>query len=233
MNRGLNEVMDLKCLQGMLGFLRQSNLRAKYITQLLSALFLLVALAACSNPNAPLKWTEDVRLPDGRIVTLTRYQEFKGPHELGDTPSESDYWFEFKHPDTGEVIRWQSNRDLAQTNALMVVDKTPFLLVTPSFGGYDRYQCPNPPYLLFRYEGSWKQIAVDHIPVKRFRVNMTFGASDSRKLIESSGNHLTADQTSNSMHNYVPYIINFSLMKKQIFDIQNCARNINWLIDKE
>lgn len=232
MNRGLNEVMDLKCLQGMLGFLRQSNLRAKYITQLLSALFLLVALAACSNPNAPLKWTEDVRLPDGRIVTLTRYQEFKGPHELGDTPSESDYWFEFKHPDTGEVIRWQSDRDL-RTLALMMDGKVPILLTRPAFGiSMRRYKCPNPPYLLFRFEGAWKQVSVEQIPVKRLRVNMTFGASDSRKLIESSQHRLTDKQTSNSEDDHRPFIINFSLMKEQTFDYENCDHPRNYLIEK-
>jgi hypothetical protein len=91
-------------------------------------LLLTTALSACNKSNAPLKWTEDVRLPDGRVVTLTRYQEFKGPHELGDTPSESDYWFEFKHPDTGEVVRWQSDRDL-ETLALMMDGKVPVLLL--------------------------------------------------------------------------------------------------------
>ena len=37
----------------------------------------ILPLAACGNGG--LKWTEDVLLPDGRTVTLTRYQEFKGP----------------------------------------------------------------------------------------------------------------------------------------------------------
>jgi hypothetical protein len=44
------------------------------------AAVLLPSFAACATS---LKWTEGVKLPDGRIVTLTRYQEFRGPHELG------------------------------------------------------------------------------------------------------------------------------------------------------
>jgi hypothetical protein len=193
---------------------------------------LLFILLGCSRQSSPLKWTEDVRLPDGRVVTLTRYQEFKGPHELGAPPTESDYWFEFKHPDTGQVVRWQSDRDLS-TMALMMDGKLPVLLVMPNFGGVYRNNCPNPPYLLFKFDGAWKQIPVTEIPVKRFRVNMTFGPTDSRREIKLSNYYLTAEQTSKSYHKTMPYIINFDLMKEQIFGIQNCGRETNWLVDKE
>jgi len=196
-----------------------------------SALMLSTVLIACGNASSPLKWTEDVRLPDGRILTLTRYQEFKGPHELGDTPSESDYWFEFKHPATGQIVRWQWDRTL-ETLALMMDGDVPILLVAPNFNGAGQHNCPNPPYLLYRFEGGWREEPVNQIPVKRFRVNMTFSPNYSRKLIESSHYHLTADQTGNSMHNYRPFIINFSLMKEQTFGIQNCGRNPDWLTEK-
>jgi hypothetical protein len=192
---------------------------------------LLFILLGCSRQSSPLKWTEDVRLPDGRVVTLTRYQEFKGPHELGDTPSVSDYWFEFKHPDTGQVVRWQSNRDL-RTMALMMDGKNPMLLTRPAFGSSMwTYNCPNPPYLLFKFDGAWKQIPVTEIPVKRFRVNMTFGPSDSRREIRLSNYHLTAEQTSKSYHNTASYIINFDLMKEQTFDKKNCGLSRNYLVD--
>jgi hypothetical protein len=173
-----------------------------------------------------------VRLPDGRVVNLTRYQEFKGPHELGQPPTESDYWFEFNHPDTGQVVRWQSDRDL-ETLALMMDGKTPVLMAKPAFGtSMSRYKCPNPPYLLFRFEGTWKQVPIEKIPVKRLRVNMTFGPSDSRKLIESSGYQLNAEQTSDSQHNYRPYVVNFSLMTEQSFDYANCDHPRNYLIEE-
>lgn len=201
-------------------------------TGIATALVLTVLLTACDKASSPLKWTEDVRLPDGRIVSLMRYQEFKGWRDLGSPPTVSDYWFVFKHPDTGQIVRWQSGREL-RTDALMMDGRLPVLLVTPDFSEADRYHCPNPPYLLFRFEGSWKQVPVEQIPVKRFRVNMTFAPSESRELIESSRYHLTAEQTSNSMHSYRPYIINFSLMKEQTFDIQSCGRPLNWLVDKQ
>src|SRR5690349_13643280 len=56
------------------------------------AAVLLPSLGACATS---LKWTEDVKLPDGRIVTLARYQEFRGIRELFQPPTESDYWLQF------------------------------------------------------------------------------------------------------------------------------------------
>lgn len=53
----------------------------------------MLPLAACGDNS--LNWTENVLLPDGRTVTLTRHQEFKGPHEPGQPPTTSAYWFEF------------------------------------------------------------------------------------------------------------------------------------------
>src|SRR5688572_10393325 len=136
---------------------------------------LIACLTGCSD--RPLAWTEDVLLPDSRVVTLKRYQEFEGPHEIGDTPTESDYWFEFKHPDTGETVRWESDRDL-DTLALMIHKGIPMLLVKPSFGSsLHRYKCPNPPYLLLEYGlHTWRDIPLQRLPVKTLRANMTFAA---------------------------------------------------------
>jgi hypothetical protein len=188
---------------------------------------LFASLTGCSD--RPLEWTEDVLLPDGRVVTLTRYQEFEGPHGIGDTPTESNYWFEFKHPDTGEVVRWESDRDLA-TLALLLSEGTPLLLARPEFGGFDRRNCPNPPYLLFRYDAGWQQVDLTTIPVRRIRVNVTASPKGKRELIRSSGNHLSVEKTQNSRHGNKPYIINFDLMTKQTFGPENCGRTINYLV---
>lgn len=196
-----------------------------------SALVFATGLAACDKLGTPLKWTEEVRLPDGRIITLTRYQEFNGWRDLGSPPTESDYWFEFRHPDTGQIVRWKWDRTL-ESLALMMDGRTPMLLVIPNFDGAEQHDCPNPPYLLYRFTGAWEQVPLAEIPVKRIRVNMTVGPSESRGLIERSKYHLTAEQTSNSMYSGRPYIINFNLMKEQTFGIQNCGRYPNWLIER-
>ena len=197
------------------------------ITALLAGLH----AGGCSRDDR-LQWTEDVRMPDGRVVTLTRYQEFKGPHELGDTPSASDYWFEFKHPDTGKTVRWESDRDLA-TLALMMDGTVPVLLARPHFGSsMQRFNCPNPPYLLFRFEhGAWVAAPVAEIPVKRLRANMTSNPDDERKHIVASRHRLSADDTSLTFMDNRRFIVNFALMKEQTFGRQNCGRLSNFLID--
>jgi hypothetical protein len=194
--------------------------------------FFFLAMASCSDHNAALKWTEDVLLPDGRTVTLKRYQEFKGPHELGSTPTVSDYWFEFKHPDTGQLVRWESDRDLV-TLALMMDSTAPVLLVKPAFGGVYRYGCPNPPYLLYRFDASqWQKFDIGRVPNKRVKVNMTEYPKERRELIVQSKNHLTVQQTQNVEYNYRPYVIDFNLMTQQTFATTNCSKQFDYLIEK-
>jgi len=132
---------------------------------------LLLALTACSERS--LEWTEDVELPDGRIVLLTRYQEFRGVHEPGQRPTPSDYWLEFDNPDSRARVRWNGRRDLG-TVALLMDEGMPELLMTPWLGGLRPWRCPDPPYLLFRYEaGQWKQIPLMALRGQKIRPNMT------------------------------------------------------------
>lgn len=194
---------------------------------------LIIAVGACKlGDSDPLKWTEDVKLPDGRIVTLTRYQEFKGTHEIGDTPNQSDYWLEFKNPTTGELVKWEQKGSGLSTLALMMDGDAPILLVTPDFGRAPReYDFPNPPYLLYKYEKSWVKVDLSSIPIKRIRVNMTFAPKDSRKLIIDSGGKLSALSTSATEFMGRPYWINFSRMNRQTFGAESHGREIEWLVE--
>lgn len=213
-------------------------------------------LLACTAKDDSLNWTEDVRLPDGRVVTLTRHQEFKGPYELGDSPTPSDNWFEFKHPDTGQVVRWQSELKIGErvpfgdklpalphdyhlglsTVELMMDSQTPMMLVKTEWSGSsDLYNCPSPRYLLYRWEtgSTWNLVPLDQIPLKRFRANMTLVDSERRKIIEASNFHLSAEQTSSSENSMgLPYILNFDLMRgSQTFGHQNCNGQADFLVE--
>ncbi len=196
--------------------------------------FLLAVIAICIAAalywrwydKTRLHWTEDVRLPDGRVLTLTRYQEFFGPYMLGDTPTESDYWFEFKHPTTGKVVRWEGKRELA-TVALMMRSETPVLLVTPQFSGDHEYNCPEPSYLLYQFENrAWQQVPLATIPVKRLRSNMTYAPKSYRGQIEASNNRLDANAAARNGARFSLADIDFGLMKEQVFGQPNgCNRN--------
>jgi hypothetical protein len=178
---------------------------------------LLTSLNACkANNSDALHWTEDVNLPDGRMVTLTRYQEFNGPHELGDTPTESDYYFEFKNPDTGEHIKWLGQRNL-NSLALFSHKGVFYLLTTPWYGDSGFYHnSPNPPYLLYSYKSKWDRVELTEIPIKRIRVNMVFAPKEMRELIKTR-HHISSSVSSNSFHKNMPYWIDFNRMERQTF----------------
>ena len=166
--------------------------------------------------RSDLDWTEDVLLPDGRVVTLKRHQEFRGPHQIGKQPSASAYWFAFINPDTGENIRWESKLAIS-TLVLMIHKKIPYLLTSPTFGSvYQIFNYPNPPYILYMHiNNEWKIIELENIPFKLVRVNMSYNLNDRRKNIEQSNYHLNKDQTYNSFYmGSLKYIINFNKMTK-------------------
>jgi hypothetical protein len=148
---------------------------------------LVLSLSACATS---LKWAEDVKLPDGRIVTLTRYQEFRGVHELFQPRTPSDFWLEFRNPDNKERVRWNGKRDLT-TVALLVEQGTPQLLMRLWFGGVEKWRCPDPPYLLFRYEaGKWTQTPLGELRGRKIRPNMTDSPPDAKADILSHNKHL-------------------------------------------
>lgn len=197
-------------------------------------------LVACGQ-SSELSWTEDVKLPDGQVVTLSRWVEFKGPHAMGDTATESKQRLEFKHPETGEKIKWENVKEqgTVKTVAIWMDKGRPMLLSTPAYGDDAfKFNCPNPPYLLHEYvAGQWQPRSLAQIPIKIIRANLTTHAKDTdkRNQIEANKRHLTAAQTSDSytyrdgVHK-VPYVMKFEGVPTQTFGNQNCDHDFNELL---
>jgi hypothetical protein len=114
-----------------------------------------LTLLAVYFGNSGLKWTEYVKLPDGRIITLERSVEFNGPNgAFGNPSTESEQHLKFKHPTTAEVIQWENQKEqgILHTVALWFERDRPVLLALPAYGDDSiKYNCPNPPYLLYEY----------------------------------------------------------------------------------
>jgi len=177
--------------------------------------------------RSDLDWTEDVLLPDGRVITLKRHQEFKGSYEIGDTPNPSNYWLEFSHPDTRERIRWEQNDGSANLWTLwLTINKDKVMLLTaPMFGSsYESNNYPYPPYILFQYKnGRWEKESLEKITPKRIRNNLTWNPKESRLRIEKLHYHLDKKETSDSyyqediyQHNR-PFWVNFDGVDRQVF----------------
>lgn len=179
-----------------------------------------LSLTHCGSDSSSLGWTEDVKLPDGRVVVLERHLDFGGSVTFGGPPSGGPYWFEFKNPDTGEKVRWEWNKpEYLQTVALQIKDGVPYLLTVPGYGNASEYyKCPNPDYLLFKYQGKWVQVPLQEIPFKRIRANMTLSVN--HQMVSGYGMHLSIHQVENADDQYKngrPYALNFSSLKEQRF----------------
>lgn len=206
-------------------------MRAPHLDFVVTLLVVIAGVAGCSD-NASLRWTEDVMLPDGPIITLDRYVEFKGgASRPGDPSTESLQKLSFRHPASGATIRWENSatEGLLRTIALWIEHDTPVLLTRPAYGGDSRkYKCPNPPYLLLAHvNGRWQLKPLADIGLDRLRSNMTSYVFEDRRRIEEGKHHLTAQQTSDS-YTYrdgkfrVPYMLVFKGMPAQSFDERNC-----------
>ena len=194
----------------------------------LLALIATALLAGCKP--SPLVWKEDVLLPDGRTVTLSRKQIWNdSSRTLDKGPADSS--FEFTDPDTKQRIRWASNDDYS-TRVLFKHAGTVYLLTSPAHGGGDfRLDCPTPSYLLFKWIGDrWQAVWLPDIPVKRLYWNMTINPDDNKiEEIEKSNFHLSADATMThigweSSQKQKPMNISFEGMTYQTFGRDRCKR---------
>ena len=178
-----------------------------------------IGLTACNMFQSDLDWTEDIILNDGRIIRLKRHQEFKGPHSLDQPPSASAYWIEFKHPDTGEKIRWANERNLAAV-ALFIENDEFWLLTTPKYASsWDMYDRPSPPYILYKYRNYWIRVPLHETPIKRIKVNLTTDPRLRMAEIKESEGHLNSAQTfETAFMGYPSCIINLEGVELQQFN---------------
>lgn len=194
------------------------------------ALTLPAMAALLSGCGDPLTWREEILLPDGRVVTAVRYQEFKGPSEPFKSATASYYRLEFRNPDTGEKVIWENSRDLA-TVSLSINDKIPELITTPNFGTL-RYRCPDPPYVAFRYiDGQWVRVALTDLARKAFVPNMTvWSIGYLRPSIEAQGGRWSArDVAAHLPEKLRGKTIDLTGLDKQQFgDPKQCSDPDNW-----
>ena len=194
------------------------------------ALTLPAMAALLSGCGDSLRWREEILLPDGRVVTAVRYQEFKGPSEPFKPPTSSDYRLEFRNPDTGEKVIWKYGRDLA-TVALSINDTIPELVTTPNYAGL-RFRCPDPPYIAFRYiDGQWAQVELTDLARKVFEPNMTVDNVDYlRPSIEAQGRRWSArDVATHLPEKLRGKTIDLTGLDKQRFgNPRQCSEPDNW-----
>lgn len=146
----------------------------------------IVALYATAVAEAGLfgfggdSWQEEVLLHDGSKIVVTRSQTYGGRHELGQSSPVKEHTITFTLPGLNNTISWTSEYDesLGRTNfkplGLHVLNGTPYIVVKPNLMlSYNKWGRPNPPYVIFRYDGiAWQRIPLEELPAELTNINL-------------------------------------------------------------
>ncbi|MFY9259922.1 MAG: hypothetical protein WAO71_05360 [Gallionella sp.] len=114
-----------------------------------------------------ITWTEEVKLLDGRVITVTQKRRIEGQ-----MPREA--WLTFKLPEFGDKeIVWHENLG---TQVLNVYQGKLYVISDfPSIVEFRQYGSPFPAYVAFRYDnGQWLRILFNEIPKAIYDSNMYF-----------------------------------------------------------
>lgn len=135
-------------------------------------------VGGCSG-NSIITWEEEVKLLDGRVITVTqkrRYDTDKMPREA---------WLTFRLPEfSNQEIVWHENLEIQVLN----VYQGKLYLVGYTYGIHEFRQYDRPPslHISFRYDtGQWVRIPLSEIPVAIYDTNMYPGnmGLDRRKQV--------------------------------------------------
>jgi hypothetical protein len=159
----------------------QLNCKAA-IAKFLFATSLICALAACAAlpANGADSWKEEVLLHDGQKIIVERSQTYKGRSEPGQPAPIGEHTIRFSLPGSGKAINWTSEygADIGRTDfnlsALHVKNGTPYVIAEPNLClSYNKWGRPNPPYVVFRYDGNaWQRVTFEALPAEFTTVNV-------------------------------------------------------------
>jgi len=181
--------------------MNKQNGMMRRITKLGLLLMMGVSMSACSKD-----WKEEVLLHDGKKIIVERVQN------LGSRPTwESrerailDETITFSLPGTSQKIVWSMSfrDDVPDQNGvnvvlLGIVNNVPYIAGYPAGCiAYNKWKRPNPPQILFKYEGSqWKRVTLAEFPPQLTQANVIVGGPPA----EGIKSFYTAEQVNAENH---------------------------------
>jgi len=139
-------------------------------------------------------WKEEVLLHDGGKIVVTRSQTRGGRGEVGQSPIK-EHSITFTPSGEEKAITWKDeySEDVGHSNfdllALHLLNNTPYI-VASSYGclAYNKWGRPNPPYIVFKYDGTvWQRIPLSEVPVEFTAINLVINASAHEKKLLDLG----------------------------------------------
>ena len=161
-----------------------------------STIGLILTLGVSTNASAFLgfgnsaSWEEEVLLHDGRKIVVERSQRYGGYPTIDSRERMvlDEEWI-FENPDNRQKVTWKVNHrhpPEGETLMLMVlgfVKGTPYIASVPAGCiAYTHWGRPNPPYVLFRFDGqAWQRISLDEFPTELKEANVVVGGRNNPK----------------------------------------------------
>lgn len=165
-----------QCETESFGLAEASGMKRETVVRKWAAMLSLVVLgcgmSACATGGSGASWKEEVLLHDGSKLVVERSFSRGGLHEPGQGSPIKSQDLAFTVPGSSKTIIWKSeySQDVGRSNfnllALDVVQGTPYVVAEPNLClSYNKWGRPNPPYVLFKYDGNdWQRIAVQELP---------------------------------------------------------------------
>lgn len=147
---------------------------------------LVLALGLSMNASASFlgfggdSWKEEVLLHDGQKIIVERSQSYGGRHEIGQSPPIRKHTISFSLPNSNKTLTFKSeySEDVGRANlnllALHVFNGTPYIVAEPNLClAYNKWGRPNPPYVIFKYDGkAWQRIPLSQLPAEFKAINL-------------------------------------------------------------
>ena len=160
--------------------MRTHQLWLKRITTLGLILMMGASMSACASLNFGTSWKEEVLLHDGSKIVVTRSQSHGGRHEIGQPSPIKEHAITFTLPSLNKSITWRDefSEEIGHSNfdllALHILNGIPFIAVSPDGClSYNKWDRPNPPYVIFKYDGNaWQRIPLSEFPAEFKEINL-------------------------------------------------------------
>lgn len=161
------------------------------LKEMLQALSVALLLAGCAGAgiggNDHIRWTEEVKLSDGRVIQIQRHVE-QGASGFPVQSKGAYLYHEICYPPLG--IHWKS-KGAYKPDIFDIVDGKAYMHV-PVTSQLECYEQGSPATgaIYFVWEsGKWKRISYEEFPAKS-EWNLTMSSSSNSRQMREMGNHV-------------------------------------------
>lgn len=140
-----------------------------------------------------IRWKEEVRLHDGRVIMVERWAKRQWMGELGHRGL--PLWSEIraKNPNTGAEISWYEDAGSDAYVFDFIGDKAYLAARVSFYQPCKKYHFPKRDFVFFRFDGIWKQISLEEFPAP-FDTNLLFNVWAAASANQMDDNLITIEK---------------------------------------